>query len=486
MKKLRLICFIILVMCIIPILCVSADTTGKSGNFSYSVKGNGTAVITGYDWAHSSGDVFVPQMIDGYTVTSIGDDSFSVEIDAYDIYKRMSYGIELEPGVTVHLPDGITSIGEKAFWGAPISSINIPVSVVKIGTGAFASCMSLQQFSVPAEHTIYATIDGVLYNKQEKELVCWPGSRLLKQSYVIPDGIKKIGSYAFYNPIRFHGKYPFSSIDIHSSIEIIGDYAFAGNYLSINQSSKGIVAPLKYVGKYAFYQATFYPDRKIIFEQIQEFGESAFEESGPYNLTSMTINTTAEIIPKAAFRNVNGACDLTLINSAEKWEIADEAFEGCSFGQAIDLTHCTNIGKKAFMNSSIDYRSKTVWNISCDIGESAFENARVNKIILSSGCTTIGNRAFTNIRLCSGAEELALSSIDIPNTVLTIGSEAFACSEINEVVLPDSVSDIAEDAFIKSSVTILANSGSYAEFWAKENGYSLKGTSGDDLSWLID
>lgn len=46
----------------------------KSGAFSYRLKGNGTAVITGYDGANE--DVYVPRMVDGYEVCEIGENVF--------------------------------------------------------------------------------------------------------------------------------------------------------------------------------------------------------------------------------------------------------------------------------------------------------------------------------------------------------------------------------------------------------------------------
>ena len=45
----------------------------KSGYFFYTMKGNGTAIITGFDaFANGNSDVYVPAQIDGYTVSEIG------------------------------------------------------------------------------------------------------------------------------------------------------------------------------------------------------------------------------------------------------------------------------------------------------------------------------------------------------------------------------------------------------------------------------
>ena len=43
----------------------------------------------------------------------------------------------------VTIPQGVTSIGECAFWKAGLTSVDIPDSVTSIGKSAFADCYSL-------------------------------------------------------------------------------------------------------------------------------------------------------------------------------------------------------------------------------------------------------------------------------------------------------------------------------------------------------
>lgn len=120
-----------------------ADEDYKSGLFTYKIKGNGTAVITGFDWkANGDKDVYIPNMLDGYTVTEIGSEAFA-------------YGRE---DVVVIIPNTITVIGDKAFIGSSITSAHIPASVQQIGAGAFADCDEIRQFSVDPSNTVYTTI----------------------------------------------------------------------------------------------------------------------------------------------------------------------------------------------------------------------------------------------------------------------------------------------------------------------------------------
>ena len=142
----------------------SADDIRTSGLYTYSIKGNGTVTITKYRWASSQGDIYIPSMIDGYTVTGIGDEAF-----AYS--KKEPYPLKhVEGAVIVQLPGTITTIGEKAFFCAPVTTVNIPASVKYIGAGAFGMC-PITQFSMTEKNDNFAVIDGALYNKSTKTLI---------------------------------------------------------------------------------------------------------------------------------------------------------------------------------------------------------------------------------------------------------------------------------------------------------------------------
>lgn len=88
---------------------------------------NGKVTIIKRDKS-ASGELVIPDAIEGYPVTSIGDYAFSGCISL----------------TSITISDGVTSIGERAFIGCTsLTSITIPNSVTRINDGAFKECRSL-------------------------------------------------------------------------------------------------------------------------------------------------------------------------------------------------------------------------------------------------------------------------------------------------------------------------------------------------------
>ena len=82
-------------------------------------------------------------------------------------------------------------------------------------------------------------------------------------------------------------------------------------------------------------------------------------------------------------------------------------------------------------------------------------------MMLPSSLTEIAEEAFMG----TVAEEIILS-----DGCITIGSRAFADSNVKIMTVPASVTSIAEDAFAGCNLSIITSSGSTAEAFAKEHG----------------
>ena len=148
-------------------------------------------------------------------------------------------GCENLAGITI--PNSVTSIGDYAFDSCGLMNVAIPRSVTSIGAGAFLQCASLSAITVAASNSYYSSIAGVLFDKNQTTLICYPGG--LFGWYTIPTGVNSIGSEAFANS-------GLTSLTIPNSITSIGDWAFQDCQ---NLSAITIPSSVTFIGNYAFY-----------------------------------------------------------------------------------------------------------------------------------------------------------------------------------------------------------------------------------------
>jgi hypothetical protein len=109
---------------------------------------------------------------------------------------------------SVSLPDGLTSIGNNAFFGCTsLTSVTIPDSVTSIGNNAFRGCTSLSSVTIPDSVT---SIENYAFS----------GCTSLT-SVTIPDSVTSIGYDAFW------GCTSLTSVTIPDSVTSIRGFAFS-------------------------------------------------------------------------------------------------------------------------------------------------------------------------------------------------------------------------------------------------------------------
>ena len=466
-----------LIFSIFTVSDFSAFADNTNGNFTYSVS-NSRVTITGYKGYNS--EVIIPSEIDGCPVTTIGRYVFkycqnltSIHIPSsvtyiyqYAFYYRDSEGDDRQLSIkklyiddllswnncyhdyytglgTSHdlylngdlvtdlvIPDGVTSIGDYAFYGCTgLTSVTIPNGVTSIGGSAFYGCTGLT--SVTISDSVTSIGSSAFY-----------GCTGLT-SVTIPDSVTSIGSSAF------SGCTGLTSVTIPDSVTSI-DYAFNGCTGLTSVTIPNSVTSIDY----AFRGCTGLTSVTIP-DSITSIGEDAFR--GCTGLTSVTIPNSVTSIGVDAFYGCTGLTSVTIPDSVTS---IDAAFRGCTGLTSVTIPDSVTSIDYAFEGCT-GLTSVTIPDSVTSIGDSAFYYcSSLTSVTIPNGVTSIGSEAF---RLCS-----SLTSVVIPDSVTSIGKSAFrGCTGLTSVTIPDSVTSIGESAFygcssltsvtIPDSVTSICN-----------------------------
>ena len=181
-------------------------TLDYEDDYLYYFIGDGPAAILGFD-GHSSGKAVVPSRLGGHPVERIEDYAFwygpgdedrdlrtvnlpegliSIGGNAFSSL----YGLE-----TVTLPESLKEIGGEAFWScSALTAIRLPDSLERMGSNPFIYDYALRRIELSEDHPWLELIDGALYSKPDKRLICVLSGR---ETFEVPEGVEIIGAYAF-------------------------------------------------------------------------------------------------------------------------------------------------------------------------------------------------------------------------------------------------------------------------------------------------
>ncbi len=347
----------------------------------------------------------------------------------------------------------VTSIGDQAFSGCyKLTSVTIPDSVTSVGANCFASCVKLSAVKVSPDHPTLAVIDGVLFSKADKRLVCYPRA-LIAESYSIPQGTKSIGDQAFF------GCKNLTSVTIPDSVTSIGDQAF---FSCRSLSSVTIPNSVTSIVDWTFSGCSSLSSVTIP-DSVTSIGVAAF--SWCARLTSVTIPDSVTFIDDQAFYYCVSLTSVIIPDSVTS--IGDQAFFGCASLASVTIPDSvTSIGANPFVH--------------CD---------KLSAIKVSPdhpALAVIDGVLFSKTDKCLVCYPYAFtaSSYSIPQGIESIGDLAFAfCGGLRSVTIPDSVTYIGDEAFSYcGSLTLTVWRDSYAKKYCSESG--LNYTYADASDWL--
>ena len=289
------------------------------------------------------------------------------------------------------------SSDKKTVYGN-ITSGTLSDNVIKIYNNPF-KYLTGSNISIPSE----GLIELGSYALSNRDMV----------EFTIPNTVKFIGDYAFYNCGSL------TSIDIPNGVTSIGNYAFYGCKLSSIEIPEGVTS----IGSYAFYH--FLGTSIELPDSLTSIGSNAFD-SCP-NITSIVIPRNVSSIGSGAFKQCSDLTSILIEEGNQHYVIRD--------GGLYDIGYTKLLG----------YPTKRTGGISIPVGVTSidaytfYECTGLTSIVIPDGMTTIGTYAFYK---CTG-----LTSISLPEGVTSIGSYAFAQTNVKSIVFPSTMSSIPQSAF---------------------------------------
>jgi hypothetical protein len=384
------------------------ERTDGSGQWKYVLE-DGGATITGYS-EKPSGDLVIPNEVDGNPVTGIGYRAF----------------LACEGITSVTIPENVTRIGESAFGSCiALTGLTIPEGVTHIGVAAFGVCTSLISVTIP---------EGVTSIERSTFSTCTSLS-----SVTIPAGITDIGDSAFFDCNSL------ASVTIPNGVVSIGNNAFEK---CNNLTSIIIPDSVTRIGSNAFEICVALTSVKIP-DSVTSIGYGAFNKNN-CTVLAVTEGSAGEQYAKVnGIRYVNGNPD----NLVTKWSY-EHAGDGVTLTRWEEKCPSGNIIVPAELDG---YRVT-------GIGDRVFERCvGLISVSIPDDVTSIGENAFFGCR--------GLTSVSIPDNVTSIGDYAFyGCGSLTNVTIPASVTHLGTRVFEGCNIlTQTVMEGSYAEQYAQEN-----------------
>lgn len=302
------------------------------------------------------------------------------------------------------ISEGITNIADYLFNGCSnLAEISIPSTVTSIGSTSFKLC-PIESIYLNPDNPVYSLRDDCLIHDANKALL------LGTSNSVIPND---------------------------GSVESISGYAFYKSKLKNATLPDG----LKTIGGYAFYECTELTEL-LIPPSVTHVLESAFENcTGLRTLTTAAQNDHNLIIRTSAFMGCTQLTNLTLSEGLK--ELYTNAFAYCTELKHLSLpSTVSNIEMNAFNHCG------KLESITVDPGNPTFHSTN-NCLInagkyLIAGCSNSvipddGSVIYLGSCAFSGCE--TLTSIEFPECLKSIGGFN-DCTGLTEVTIPENVETI--------------------------------------------
>ncbi len=411
--------------------------------------------------------------------------------EAFDISKTtLTTYTGNEAVVTV--PEGVTRIGEKAFYqNLNVTEVILPDTVTHIDASAFEGCTSLRAINFPSgltdiQNAAFKNCTALSEADLPRAL-----TTLGAQTFYNCTGLSVLTAYEHLTSIgtecfRYCGALTiycpensliatYATLIGATGVPVVyseqGDFVLDGNVLvSYTGSDAEVTLPegVTEIGAFAFADnlnlvtlsaasevTNIQPSAFSGCENLEDFtvptdlrllGADAF--SGCHRLAAVSLAGSFSAVPEGAFRECTSLSDITLPDSI--MVISDQAFSGCTGLAALPSgSGLVGIGMQAFYGCSglthVALPEGVAW-----LGDAAFaECGRMTDFEFSNKMSTTGTKVLKNAA--------ALENVTLKDGLTEIGTGAFdGCTALTGVALPESVTTIGADAFRDTALVSLA------------------------------
>jgi len=383
------------------------------GDFCYSLLEDGSAMLTAYS-GDASIEVEIPESIDGYIVTALGEELFY-------------YNDALE---NVIVPETVTEIGNAVFYHCEgLKAVLFLGSELRFGLSIFEGCHSLEKVFVQSGDDVGILCAAIVFDIGEERakevmIVERPDEASLRDAFAsylyAPSSTSLSDSTATDNIAPVSSTEAGMLEDNHEVfLAEIGEIYDAPRFLSGEEEAydTGICG---YDLTWAFYQNS---------------GTLRIEGSGEMS------DYNAESAPWYQYREQIEE----LVLPANLESIGSYAFYDCTSlgGQLVIPDSVTSIGDYAFYSCS-KLTGLDLGGGVQSIGQYAFQSCSgmTGDLVIPDSVTSLGNYAFY---YCSGFD----GTLTLSENLTSIASYAFYnCSKLTgELVIPDEVATIYRSAF---------------------------------------
>ncbi|MGF6989663.1 putative repeat protein (TIGR02543 family) [Lachnospiraceae bacterium PM6-15] len=371
---------------------------------------------------------------------------------------------------TVVFEEGVTGIGDYAFFGCgKIGAINLE-RISKLGEYSFYNCSSLvnvvgteELSELPAHCFEYCSslerfvIPGTV---EKIDNYCFSDCSAL-QSITILEGVEEIGDSAFSRCRTM------SNVVISDSVKKIGGHAFFNcgikkitlpidvDYVFWEEHGNGSFSHRYWTG---IEEIIYTPGRTGIMPDRDENGTGennrryrcSLEYQSKTTLKKVVFEEGVTGIGDYAFYECSALAD---INLEQINKLGEYSFGSCSALKNIAVSETlSELPAYCFYNCASLEQFDIPQNVKGKIGNSCFDGcSALQYIAIPEGVEEIGNYAF---RRC-----VAISTAVIPDGVTQIGEYSFeGCSALQSLAIPEGVEEISDYAFsgckAMSNVTI--------------------------------